>query len=539
MLCLLAVAGSSCTQIGNFAEKRADRAAYGNISGVQRLTLGAADPFTIDDAEGRQVRNTLEEDADREEPVLLSLSDTLAIAIANSHSYQARKESLYIQALNLTETQKNFNWDTSLSQIEASTTYSDDGSTSETFGDNGVDGSATLAVGRTLVSGARVTLGFTQEIVEYFTDPDTSSESSTASFNVVQPLLNGFGPLVSKEPLRQAERNMIYAVRDFRRYQQQFVIDITSLYYSTLQSRDQLINARKNYKSTAINSEQTEAFVKAGKNAANEAATARQRELSAADGVASALAGYERALDNFRYALGLPFYVNVEPDPIELDGLASRGLVTFDITLDKAVDLAVTNRLDLLTQRERLEDQQRRLEIVKRNFLPNLDVDYGASYDVEESSSEGLSQDTTVSLNIPFDWTEKRNAYRIAQINLDRERRSLEDYEWSVILEVRDLWRKLEQNRSTYRNSLLRVELAEQGVENTRLLLKQGKSTTIYLLDAQDDLLRAQNDATLTLVDYTINRLLFWNAIERFEIDPKGMWYEQVDGDTDESMATQ
>lgn len=68
-----------------------------------------------------------------------------------------------------------------------------------------------------------------------------------------------------------------------------------------------------------------------------------------------------------------------------------------------------------------------------------------------------------------------------------------------------------------------------RSVENTTLLLKNGDALTRDLLEAQDDLLNARNDATVALVDYTINRLRFWNTIERFEIDPKGMWYEGID----------
>lgn len=563
ILCWYTAVCVSCTQIGNFAEKRADRAAYGNIRGAQQRALGHSIDFTIDDAEGRRIRSMLQEESAEAAPILLSLADTLAIAIANSRSYQSRKESLFIEALGLTETQKSYNWDTSLSQIEASSSYTIepnyvdrevvtgsgtnsvtnivqviDGSVTETFGDNGIDGSVSLSIGRTLLSGARVTLGFTHSIVEAFTDPDTSSESSTLSFNIVQPLLNGFGPLVSKEPLRQAERNMIYTVRDFRRYQQDFVIDITSLYYSTLRSRDQLLNARKNYENALESREQTEAYAEAGRIADFEAAQARQSELNAADNWATAKASYQSALDDFRFTLGLPIELNVEPDPSELEALSDRGLAELDITLDEAVDSAVSNRLDLITRRQQVEDSERKLEITKRNFLPNLDVSYGADYDLEESSSDGLSQDAQVSLNIPFDWTEKRNAYRIAQINLAREQRGLEESEWSVKLEVRNLWRSLERNRSVYRNRLLSVQLAERRMENTILLLKQGKALTRDRLDAQDDLLDAKNDATIALVDYTVNRLRFWNAIERFEIDPKGMWYEQADRNAEESVET-
>lgn len=534
----LILLATSCSHIGNFAERRADHAAYGNIRGAQQRGLGEVDDFTIDDAEGRKIRAELEQEANTNQPTLLSLSETLAIAMANSRSYQSRKESLFIEALNLTETQKRFNWDTSASSFTASSTYSDDGTHSETFGENGVDGTLNLSVGRTLVSGAKVTLGFTQGIVEYFTNPDTSSDSSTVSLNVVQPLLNGFGPLVSKEPLRQAERNMVYTVRDFKRYQQSFVIDTISLFYSTLRGRDRLTNEMKNYDSTVLNRKQTQALVDAGRRAAFDAYRAQQSELDAADSLATARADYQSSLDNFRFQLGLPIDLNAEPDPAELKALSDRGLIGLDITLEKAVNSAVSNRLDLINLRQQVKDQERRLEIARRDFLPNLDVNYGAAYDLEKSSNEGLSQDTTVSLNIPFDWTEKRNAYRIAQINLDREQRSLEEDEDSIQIEVRNLWRSLERTRLVYENRLRSVVLAERRVENTRMLLQQGKSLTTDLLDAQDALLSAQNATTLALVDYTISRLRFWNAIERFTIDPRGMWYEQVDRNAEESVGT-
>jgi outer membrane protein TolC len=468
---------------------------------------------------------------------LLSLSDTLAIAMANSREYQSQKEILFLEALILTQTQKDFNWDTSASSLNASSSYTSDGTTTETFGDNGLDGSLALAVSRTLASGARVTLNYTESIVNYFTDPDSSSESSVLSFNIVQPLLNGFGPLVSMEPLRQAERNMVYAVRDFKRYQQNFVIDITSQYYSTLRSRDQLNNARNNYESAISNREQTEAYAKAGRIADFEASQAYQSELNAADSWAIALANYQTALDDFRFSLGLPIDLNIEPKPSELDALADRGLVGLDITLNEAIDSALSNRLDLITRRQKVEDQERDLEIKQRDFLPNLDVEYNISKDFADSSSASPQQMLDVGLNIPFDWTEKRNAFRFAQIDLDRQRRDMERDEGNVLREVRDLWRKLERNRSVYKNRLLSVALAERQVENTSLLLKQGKALTRDLLDAQDSLLSSRNEATITLVDYTINRLKFWNAIERFKIDPKGMWYEQVDSDTQGPVA--
>lgn len=529
---------NACTKIGNYAEKRADRAAYGNIHGAQWRALGKADPFSISPGRDTLLQELIEIDRMQEEAQILSLADTLALAMANSRSYQTQKETLFIRALGLSETQKDYNWDTSASDFTATASMSAGpeyntngvlvGSSTETFGESGVDGNLALKATRTLVTGAKMTLGFTHSFVSAFSSPDSSSESSEVSLKIVQPLLNGFGPLVSREGLRQAERSMVYAVRDFQRYQQDFVIDIASLYYETIQARDQLINERRNYESALANREQTEAMAKAGRIKEFEAAQAQQSELNAADRLTLAVSSYQAALDDYRYTLGIPIDLNVEPDPQELELLAERGVVVLDMDLDTALDSALSNRLDLVNQREQVEDSERKLEIARRDFMPSLDVNYEITSDPSFSSSDQIEQDMNVSLNIPFEWTDKRNNYRIAQINLERARRTLEADEDDIRRDVRDLWRKLERNRSVYNNRLLSVRLSERRVENTEMLLQQGKVQTRDLLDAQDDLLSSRNEATSALVDYTINRMRFWNAIERFEIDPKGMWYEQA-----------
>ncbi len=538
ILLIVMTLASSCTKIGNYAQKRADRAAYGNIAWSQRNALGEVAPFTINQEETERIRALLEYDAQREETELLSLSDTLAIAMANSRSYQTQKESLFIEALNLTEVQKDFNVNYSGSAYAQSSSTSFKDGTTETFGDNGVNSGVNLGVSKLLATGARVSMGFSQDALKLFTNPDASSANNALSFNIVQPLLNGFGPLVTKEPLRQAERNMVYAIRNFKRYQQNFVIDITSQYYATLRSFDQLENERTNYESSIANREQSESFAKAGRIADFQAAEARQSELNAADRWTVAQTDYQTTLDDFRFTLGLPIDLNVEPNPKELKNLEERGLVAVEITLVEALLSAASNRLDLVTQREQVEDRERNVEIQRRNFLPNLDVSYNVEKQFESTSGADVSQNLGVTLDLPFDWTEKRNRYRVSQINLDRERRTLEEDESDVQRSVRDLWRRLERNRSVYKNRLLSVKLSERRVENTELLLQQGKALQRDFLDAKDDLLSSKNEATVALVDYTINRLRFWDAIERFEIDPKGMWYEKMDENSGTAVAT-
>jgi len=56
------------------------------------------------------------------------------------------------------------------------------------------------------------------------------------------------------------------------------------------------------------------------------------------------------------------------------------------------------------------------------------------------------------------------------------------------------------------------------------LLLEAGRLTVRDLLDAQDDLLQAQNLVTAALVDHAIANLNFFSDIGVLQVRPDGMW---------------
>lgn len=324
---------------------------------------------------------------------------------------------------------------------------------------------------------------------------------------------------------------MIYAARDFRRYRQNFVISIASTYYDLIQSRDELYNARRNYESAITNCAQIEAYADAHRIAEFEASDSRLRKLRAANRWTSAQANYESQLENFREDLGLPIDSPIEPDPDELKKLASRGLVPIDIDMQEAVRIAFSNRLDLATQQNRVEDKERDLRIARQKFLPSLDLTYTYKSEFDKSAASGSPlldnrQTFGLDLNLPLNWTPLRNAYRRSQIDLLQERRDLEEMRAQIRSNIHNIWRQLENTRKVYKNRLLSIELAHRRVENASLQLNMGRALARDLLDAQDDLLNARNDTTSSLVDYTIQRLRFWDAIERLQINSKGMWNE-------------
>lgn len=545
LLCLLVCDIGGCDRIGRFAKERSEKAGYQIIGEKQRAALGQAGDFSIDPATDEITRQLLERtarldwssDSATTPTTTITLSDALELAVANSRDYKSQREALFTQALALTEARRNYGpiyTATAFDHLTRAETGhgTPAGGQVENFGTRGISAGVT----RLLATGATVGLSFSHQFVRYLSGDPRPVAADTLGFNVVQPLLAGAGSLATMEPLVDAERGMIYAVRAFRRYQQGFIIDVAARYYDLLATQDQLHNASRNYESAETNWRKLQRYNDGGLTTRIEVDQARQKVLEAEAGLASTQKGYSRQLDQFKLFLGLPFDLDLGPDHQELEAVAARGLLQPDMTLRQAVDRALEERLDLRNTFDSVTDADRQLKITEQNFLPGLNAFYqfstagGADKDRLRLNFSNNTQQYGLDLTLPLDWTVRRNTYRRALLARDQAQRSYDQARDSLILEVRDAWRELEELRTNYRIQQESVRLAERQVQSTSMMLQMSRATARDLLEAQDNLLASRNAATAALVSHTIQRLRFWNAIERLEIDPKGMWYEKPAG---------
>ena len=80
--------------------------------------------------------------------------------------------------------------------------------------------------GKLFSSGGQLLMGFANEVAFNFLNknPPQPTVISALPISFVQPLLRGGGRAVVLEPLTQAERNLLYAVRTFALFRQQFFV---------------------------------------------------------------------------------------------------------------------------------------------------------------------------------------------------------------------------------------------------------------------------------------------------------------------------
>jgi outer membrane protein TolC len=133
-------------------------------------------------------------------------------------------------------------------------------------------------------------------------------------------------------------------------------------------------------------------------------------------------------------------------------------------------------------------------------------------------------------LDLPFERTAERNAYRAALIAQERAARQRQQTEDQIKLQVRDDWRNLDQAKRSYEIAEMGVALSQRRLEEEELRAQVGRGTARDLVDAQNDLIRSRNDRTQALVAHTIARLQFWSDMGILYIKDGGKWEEMNHG---------
>ena len=433
----------------------------------------------------------------------LTLPAALEMAERHNRSYQLQRETLYLQALSLTGTRHKFVWNPS-STVDL-------GIARQTDGGLRGDSDADVSVQKLFQTGASVTATLANDLVLYF---DGKPKVPDLTLKLTQPLLRGAGAEIAAEVLTQAERDVVYAVRDYSHYQKTFAIETVGEYFRVLQDKDAVRNSYNNYLNLQKARDRAEAMAEAERLARYQVDQARQSELSARVKYLKAVESYRQALDGFKQRLSLPLGEALRLEDRALTDLVAQGLTPLELDERHGYLMAVTNRLDVLNEVDRFEDAQRKVRVAASDLKPGLDVVVDASLKKQFYSSFSPEEFTSTSglkLKLPLNQLTERNAYRTSLINFEKQMRKLATELDSLRENIREGIRALEQERENYFIQKAALDLARQQVEVMPLLLQNDDADIRDQLEAQADLVEAQNDVTSAVVDYHVAR---WNLLK-------------------------
>ena len=493
-------------------------------------------------------------------PLKLTLTDSLQVAARNSFDYQSRKESVFQAALDLDLTRNDFRNIFSGgadSQVVSDTTGDETVTTVDTAGD--------LGVTRTLKNGLTLSGALAIDLFNLLTQGGASSLGLSGDASVSMPLLRGAGKHIVTEPLTQAERDVVYAIWDFERFKRTFAVSIADEYFAVLSQMDSVANARDNYRSSIASARWSRRRADAGRIAEIEVDQAVSSELRARNNWISAQERLKRSLDSFKSSIGLPPDALIELDPNDLIQLQTRSAKILEeiesaddeeasetalpadapvelvpasyedagpLEMDQmvAVELALDNRLDLRKAIEQVHDAQR--TVVVRADALRAGLTLGGSMGIADDDDDGsLSFDgaryaALLSVDLPLERTAERNAYRNSLISLERSTRSVQSLEDQIKLSIRNQLRTLLESRESVKIQAQSVVVAEKRVRSSTLFLEAGRIQIRDLLEAQDDLLAAQNSLTSAVVNYRIAELELQRDLGLLKVNENGLWQE-------------
>ena len=452
----------------------------------------------------------------------LTLEDCQRIAAENSRTFQDRRESLYLAALDLTLQRYAYGLSVGAG---GNVTVSGNGS------DSDLSTGAVLSLQRVLGNGADVVLDIGADFFQALSTGDAGELVGDLGLTVTRPLLGAASDEAIFEPLTAAERAVVYEARRYERFRRTFAVDVYERFWRILQEHEVAENELQNVESLRLLAARNRALGEAGRLAAIEVGESDQDELRAESRLVDAEGRLQAAYDDFKFFLGLPVDLELRVDR-SLSRAASEtgmeGLAPFDVPEDRAYELALERRMDLATTRDRVEDARRALRIAEEELGFDVGLTVTAGLDGTATSDGGFENGGEPwSVGLGWDSTldrfSERNAYRSRVIALEASLRDLAQAEDQLLVDLRRNLRGLREAEANYEIQLASVANAERQVESTELSYEAGRAETRFLLDARRNLLEARNSLVNALVTYNLARLDLFLDMELLDVDAEGM----------------
>lgn len=533
----LLLAPPACT--GDYYSRDADREVSGvldefNGVGLARRDAGVEMPAVVppappipadvpSGAEGEAVvegttppEPTPPEQSPPETPIVLDLKTTLATALRESRNFKDTRESLYLQGLGFTFTRFQYGpqWNAAVSYVWGDT-------------DGGPDATAASAnVGVSQLLPTNGTLSLSGGMTHLMNQNDRGlidDWTTTTSISLSQPLLRGAGYDQYRETLTQAERNMVYAVRNFELFRQQFTIDTTLQFFNLVGQKRKLANSEADLETAIFDENKQIELRKVDRAADKDVITARRRRLNSESSLTDARTTYKRSVERFLIDLGLdprtPVELVLEEPPYEI--------VTFEPR--SAVDVAMRNRLDVQNERDQIEDAERQFKLARNDLLPDLNVTAsyfsgGTGAHPGDSLPSTYGRGGSASLEIPLQTIDRRNAWRQAEINIARTRR-----DWDLYVDDRKS--EIEAQIRQLANTERQVEISEQSIDDeekaTELLeyrVEQGIADARDLTESRQQLIEQRNTLIDLKVQHLVQQLGLYKNLGILFISEDGTW---------------
>ncbi len=469
--------------------------------------------------------------------VTFTLVDSLAYALKFRREYQTAKEDLYLVTLALTL--ERHLW-TPIFSHDLRAVYGNFGE--DTDFDQAMRFVSELSVAQRLPYGGNFTAGMINTLVRDIRRGITASETGSVELAADIPLLRGAGH-VAREQLVQLERDLTYAVRDFERFRRSQLVDVSDQYFELIRAKQEVLDSETSLSRFVEDFDRARALQEAGTGTILDTQRAEQQKLSAENRVEEVREQYRASADQFKILIGMPVDEPLELEDIEdIDALERQiGEGRFPLLQppaavhdeERALDAALTRRLDLLNRRGQIDDARRGVSIARNGLLPDLGWNSTLSLpsDSTHYNSERLSFDRAVwrsemVLSLPLERTAERNQFRTALIDVRRAERNHQQLIEQIRAEVRAAVHRIRLEDRSLQIQMRNLEVAELRREYARIQFYDGDIGNRDLIEAEDEWTNARNRLNLAKTSRWSALLRFRIATETLVVDDDGRFEE-------------
>jgi outer membrane protein TolC len=351
-------------------------------------------------------------------------------------------------------------------------------------------------------------------------------------FQLIQPLLKGFGWTVSRRQIVIAQNSLELSRSQFKTVLIDTVYSVESAYWNLVYSIENLKTLRMSLESGRDLLAKTKREVQVGTKAPIEVLNAETTVARREADILQAEALVKRSQDLLRTLL------NLGADPEELGRAITPAdkpdFRPYPITFEEAYARAMSHRPDLDTAKATIETKRINFKIARNERLPQLDLqliklspgtsgqqyiydpndpfgtptpgDPGSRGQAFKDAFKFLYNNWTagVTLTIPIGEVFNKANYTYAKLDLQQAQARLKVQEQQIYLEVSDAVRTLETAAKSVDAYRIARELAEKQLEAEMKKLNVGMSTNYFVLTYQDALALARSAEIRALVDYNV-----------------------------------
>ena len=340
----------------------------------------------------------------------LALEDIIELTLLNSREYQTAKETLYRVCLALTLARFEYELKPSVGGNGTGIDYTHNRSDGIT--DNRLlIGPTDVTLDKVLCTGGDILARFANDVVLTFNGPRgfATEVSSELFFEFTQTIFQWDGEL---EGLTQAERNVIYAARDFARFRKELFVQQASEYYRLILDFRRVEIDSLNYFTLVREFDQRSVEYRGGFSSRIDLDQIEQQVINGRRSLLNTCTALENSLDDLKLSIGLPTEQLINLDLSELNMLTTRDELAVNAelivrvrdrlltemqseaptraTLQSAGAVLIERMLDSIRLRTRLGEQPPDSAPLEAQLL-RLQIE-SAAVEVEEARLELLSE---------------------------------------------------------------------------------------------------------------------------------------------------